>query len=305
MSEYVRPPVTVLGLGPMGQALAGAMLAAGHRTTVWNRTSARADPLIARGARRATTVDEAVRASPLTLVCVIDSAAVHEIVEPAVAALKGRTLVNLSADTPRRAREMSEWAGSHGVHHLDGAIMTPAPTIGGPDALVLYSGPEHVWQTHRATLASIGGAADWLGPEPDRAAAHDIALLDVFWTAMSGVAHAFALARAERISPTALAPYARAIGGLLPELIDDMARRLAADDHAADVSAIASAAASMAHIIDAADEHGIDAGMVRAARTAAVRAISTGHGDDDFSRMTEMYAQVGASAAGGVHVVSP
>lgn len=35
-------PVTVLGLGPMGRALASAFLAAGHPVTVWNRTPGRA-----------------------------------------------------------------------------------------------------------------------------------------------------------------------------------------------------------------------------------------------------------------------
>jgi 3-hydroxyisobutyrate dehydrogenase-like beta-hydroxyacid dehydrogenase len=30
--------VTVLGLGPMGQALSAALLDEGYRTTVWNRT---------------------------------------------------------------------------------------------------------------------------------------------------------------------------------------------------------------------------------------------------------------------------
>ncbi|MGW3604949.1 imine reductase family protein [Micromonospora sp. NPDC005161] len=140
------------------------------------------------------------------------------------------------------------------------------------------------------------GAA--LPPGPKRPGFHAAIL-------MSGVAHAFALARAEQISPTALAPYAKGIGGLLPDLIDDMARRLGADDHAADVSAIASTAASMAHIIDAAEEHRIDADVLRAARAAALRAISAGHGADDFSRMTQAYAEVEASAARGVHVVSP
>ncbi|MER7078809.1 NAD(P)-binding domain-containing protein, partial [Saccharopolyspora kobensis] len=39
--------VSVLGLGDMGTALADALLAAGHRVTVWNRTAARAEPLVA------------------------------------------------------------------------------------------------------------------------------------------------------------------------------------------------------------------------------------------------------------------
>ncbi|MEW2379697.1 NAD(P)-binding domain-containing protein [Micromonospora sp. NPDC047812] len=294
MTDLDLPPVTVLGLGPMGRALAGALLAAGHPTTVWNRTAARADPLVARGARRAPTVPEAVRASPLVLACVIDYAAVRAIVEPAADALAGRTLVNLTADTPQRARAMAAWASRQGVDYLDGAIMTPAPTIGGPEALVLYSGPEHLWRAHRDSLANLGGSADWLGADPARAAAHDVALLDIFWTGMSGMAHAFALARAEGITAAELAPYAKGVSGLLPDLVDDLAGRIDVGNHTADVSTIASAAATMAHIVEAAGGHGIDTGTLRAAHAVVARALDAGHGDDDFSRLARVYAEVGA-----------
>jgi prephenate dehydrogenase len=40
--------VTVLGLGPMGQAFSRAVLDANHRTTVWNRTAAKAEELRSR-----------------------------------------------------------------------------------------------------------------------------------------------------------------------------------------------------------------------------------------------------------------
>lgn len=36
--------VSVIGLGAMGSALAGALLRDGHRITVWNRTTAKAEP---------------------------------------------------------------------------------------------------------------------------------------------------------------------------------------------------------------------------------------------------------------------
>lgn len=42
--------VTVLGLGSMGTALAGALLEAGHETTVWNRSAGKDEALVARGA---------------------------------------------------------------------------------------------------------------------------------------------------------------------------------------------------------------------------------------------------------------
>ncbi|MER6901101.1 NAD(P)-binding domain-containing protein, partial [Amycolatopsis sp. NPDC000740] len=49
MTGDIRTPVTVVGLGSMGRALAGAFLAAGHPTTVWNRTPDKAAPLVAGG----------------------------------------------------------------------------------------------------------------------------------------------------------------------------------------------------------------------------------------------------------------
>ncbi len=48
--------VSVIGLGAMGSALVRALLRAGHRVTVWNRTSAKAEPLVREGAGRRATV---------------------------------------------------------------------------------------------------------------------------------------------------------------------------------------------------------------------------------------------------------
>ncbi|WP_052476437.1 hypothetical protein [Cohnella kolymensis] len=47
---------------------------------------------------------EAFMASPLTIVCVRDDDAVHAIVGPLGEVLRGRTLVNLTTDSPVRAR---------------------------------------------------------------------------------------------------------------------------------------------------------------------------------------------------------
>ena len=44
--------VTVFGLGPMGQALTRAFVAAGHPTTAWSRTATTPTPA---GASRAST----------------------------------------------------------------------------------------------------------------------------------------------------------------------------------------------------------------------------------------------------------
>ncbi|GAA3142206.1 NAD(P)-binding domain-containing protein [Planomonospora alba] len=287
MTDGTPSPVTVLGLGPMGQALARAFLDAGHPTTVWNRTASRADALAARGAAVAATPAEAVAASPLVIACVIDYDAVHAIVDPAAAELKGRTLVNLTADTPERARRTAAWAAEHGIDYLDGAIMTPTSTIGGPEAVVLYSGPEEVYRAHRQALASLGGTSAHLGADPGRAAAHDVALLDLFWTSMSGLVHAFALASAEGVAPRDLAPFAKGIGALLPAIIDEFAQDIESGRHPGDESTILSAAAGMEHIVHASRARGLDTGVLEAARSVARRAIDAGHGTDGFSRLVE------------------
>nr|BFE84359.1 hypothetical protein GCM10020093_069600 [Planobispora longispora] len=104
MNHKSDTPVTVIGLGLMGQALAGAFLRGGHPTTVWNRTASKADKLAAEGARPAPTAADALRASPLTIVCVTDYRAVHELLGADDAALDGTTLINLTSGTSAQAR---------------------------------------------------------------------------------------------------------------------------------------------------------------------------------------------------------
>ncbi|MER7055461.1 MULTISPECIES: NAD(P)-binding domain-containing protein [unclassified Streptomyces] len=282
--------VTVLGLGPMGRALAAAFLDAGLRTTVWNRTPGRDGDLVARGALAAASAGEAVAASPLTVVCVVNYDASDAVLrqETVTAALKGRTLVNLSADTPDRARDTAEWAARHGVRYLDGAIMTPTPTIGTDDAVFLHSGPEELYREHRPVLAALGGTHTHLGEDAGRAAAYDIALLDIFWTAMGGYTHALAVARAEGVTGAELAPFAQGIAAILPPLFTEFAADTDAGTYSGELNPITSAASTMAHVVHASEAHGIDASVMRVIEGQARRVIALGHGGDGFTRVAEV-----------------
>ncbi|MFJ8250720.1 NAD(P)-dependent oxidoreductase [Streptomyces sp. NPDC094466] len=283
-------PVTVIGLGPMGRALAAAFLAAGVATTVWNRTPGRDRELVAGGAVSATSVEAAVTASDLIVVCVVDYDATDAILRrPGVeAALKGRTLVNLSADIPDRSREAGRWAAEHGVRYLDGAIMTPTTTIGTPHGVFLHSGPQELYEEHKPVLDALSGTHTFLGEDIGRAAAFDIALLDIWWTSMTGYMHALALARAEGITARELAPFAKGIGEILPPAFDEAAVEIDNGDHAAKVNPITSAASTMAHIVHASEAHGIDASVMRAAEGLTRRAIGLGHGGDELTRLSEV-----------------
>jgi 3-hydroxyisobutyrate dehydrogenase-like beta-hydroxyacid dehydrogenase len=278
-----RAPVTVAGLGPMGQALADAFLAAGHPTTVWNRTAGRAAALRDRGATEADTIDQAFGAGTIVVICVRDYDAVRDLLDMVQLDWTGRTLVNLTSGAPDQARRLAEWAGARQISYLDGAILTPTPTIATPAARVIYSGSSDAYASARGTLSAISSQPIYLDHNPSAANSYDTALLDIFHTTVHGIVHGFALVTAEGIRGGQFAPFATGIASLLPEMVTRFAAQLDAGSHPGERSTIASSRASIRHIIDTADQHGIDTGALHAALAVIDRATAEGHGGDGLS----------------------
>jgi 3-hydroxyisobutyrate dehydrogenase-like beta-hydroxyacid dehydrogenase len=71
--------IAFLGLGKMGAAIAGRILAAGHTLTIWNRTPARAESLVARGAQLAGSAAEAANGAHITFTMLFDDQATKEV----------------------------------------------------------------------------------------------------------------------------------------------------------------------------------------------------------------------------------
>jgi 3-hydroxyisobutyrate dehydrogenase-like beta-hydroxyacid dehydrogenase len=276
--------VTVLGLGPMGQALSNALLDASLSVTAWNRTESKADALRTRGATVAATPAEAVVASGLTLINVVDHDAVDTVLGAAGEAVDGRVIVGLSSDTADRARQTAKLVDDRGGRYLDGAIMTPTTTIGTPSAGILFAGPRDVFDSHRHVFAALG-AATWLGEDYGRAAAFDMSLLDLFWTSVSGFLHALTVAGANGITPSELLPHARGIVDILPPIFDEFAERIEVDRHDDSSAPVSSVAASVRHLIAASQDAGVDAGALEAFRGYVVAAVAEGHGADESSRI--------------------
>lgn len=281
-------PVTILGLGPMGQALAAAFLKKGHPTTLWNRSTGKADALVSQGAVLADTITDAIAASPLVIICVLDYSAVQSILEPVGDVLRGRVLVNLTTGSPVQSRQTAAWAAEFGIDYLDGVIMTPPPTIGTPESAFLYSGPELVYKAVYPSLMNLNGNVTYLGADPGRAAAHDVALLDFFWASISGYIHALALAGAENIAARDFAVYAREMVASIPDIMTEIANQVDEGSYPGDLSNIISAEAGMRHIIHASEHHGIDVSFLSSARTFVQQAIDEGYGTDSIARVTTL-----------------
>src|SRR5450759_975984 len=121
--------VGFIGTGVMGHSMAGHLLDAGYDLVVFTRTKAKADGLVARGARWAATVAELAAASDVVITMVgypSDVEAVYLGEEGLIAhARTGALLIDMTTSTPALAARIDEEALASGVRALD------APVSGG------------------------------------------------------------------------------------------------------------------------------------------------------------------------------
>lgn len=281
-------PLTLLGTGAMGTALARTWLAAGHPVTVWNRTSARAEPLAAEGATVAASAAAAVAANRLVIACLLDDASVGEAL--GTADLQGRDLVNLTTGTPAQGRTRAAWAQARGARFLDGGIMAVPPMIGVPDsgAYVFYSGSATLFEEHRDTLA-VPAATSYVGADPGFAALHDVALLSAMDGMFAGITHAFALIHREDIAPKDLAVLLESWLTAMAPMVHKAADQLASGDYGKDVvSNLAMQSAGNATLLRTAEEQGVSTELLAPYAALMARRVADGHGDEDVMGVVEL-----------------
>ena len=168
MNVQATTMLSVIGLGNMGHALADSLLAKAFRVTVWNRTRAKAEPLASAGASIAPSVAAAAQGMDVMVVCLIDHAATFEAVmtEKVGAALRGKSLVQLSTTLAKEVDELAQWAESYDITFLKGAIMVYPDDIRAGNGEVLYGGPKHLFDGLQPVLAAMGGRPAWFASDP-------------------------------------------------------------------------------------------------------------------------------------------
>ncbi|WP_312038260.1 NAD(P)-dependent oxidoreductase [Streptomyces galbus] len=282
--------VAVIGLGPMGQAMTRTLLSAGRSVSVWNRTAHRADGVVADGATRAATARAAVEAADLVILSLTDYRAMYAVLDGATDALTGKTLVNLSSDTPDRSREAATWASGHGAAFLTGGVMVPAPMVGTPSAYVYCSGSAQVLEDHRETLTALG-TPKYLGEDPGLAQMMYQAQLTVFLTTLSALLHATAMLgtaglKARESLPELLAA-ADSIGALLRAGEEHPGTALDEGRHPGDLSTVTMMGATSDHIVETSRTLGLDLALPLAVQSHYRRAIDAGHGGDNWTRIID------------------
>ncbi|WP_454917541.1 NAD(P)-dependent oxidoreductase [Xanthobacter sediminis] len=164
--------VGFIGLGQMGSGMARNLLKAGHTVTVYNRTPAKADALVAEGAARAATIADACRGEAVVTMLANDQAAEEVVFGPeGLLATLPKGALHVSASTI--GVELSERLAA--AHAATGQLYVSAPVFGRPDVaaagnlFVVAAGADAAVAAARPLLDAVGQRTFVLSDLPARA----------------------------------------------------------------------------------------------------------------------------------------
>jgi len=287
MTEKNTAGVTLIGLGPMGRAMVRRFLENGHPTTVWNRTTSRADELVADGALLAGSVADALAANELVVLSLTDYQAMYDILAQAEGALAGRVIVNLSSDTPQASRDAADWLAARGAKLVVGGVMVQEELVGTEQAYVFYSGPRAEFDRFESTLARIG-RPDYRGEDHALAQLFYQAQLDIFLTTLAAYLHATALVGTAGVSPSTFLPYAKETLDTMSYFLDEPTRQIEDGKYPGDGATVIMMGATADHIVGASESAGLDTVLPKAVQHLYARTIEAGRGRDGWPSLIEV-----------------
>jgi len=191
--------VTVIGLGNMGSALARALLEKGRTVTIWNRSPEKAVALVEKGAVLAPSVDAAIKASPIILICVTNYVAANRILSEVATNLSSKLLVQFTTGSPQEARASETWAHDHKAAYLDCAITGSPSSIGTPSAHILISGREVTFQKAEPMLRILASNLDYKGEAIGLASAWEMVHIMHYFGMFLSLFHSIQICQAEGI----------------------------------------------------------------------------------------------------------
>jgi 3-hydroxyisobutyrate dehydrogenase-like beta-hydroxyacid dehydrogenase len=198
-----------IGLGNMGEPIAANLLRAGFGLRVYNRTAAKAAPLVAKGAAQVTSDVEVAQAGGIVLTMLADDRAVEEVTLREHSFVErlgaGGIHISLSTIAPATARRLAEHHAKYKVEYV------AAPVFGRPEAAaaarlwVCTSGAPAAKQRVQSILTAISQGIFDFGEDHGTANVVKLCRNFLIAAALEALAESQTLARKNGVDPKALA----------------------------------------------------------------------------------------------------
>ena len=153
--------IAVLGTGLMGAPMAVNLIEAGHRVVVWNRTRAKIDPLVDRGATGAGSPGEAVSEADVVVTMLESGPVVSEVLFASGAAGRlpaGALVIDMSSIPPATARDHAARLEAGGGAHLDAPVSGGTVGAEAGTLAIMAGGRREDFDRAASVLAPLGRA---------------------------------------------------------------------------------------------------------------------------------------------------
>jgi len=280
--------IAVVGLGAMGRPIARNLLFAGHEVIVWNRSSGPVEELAAMGARRATTVADALQAGVVFSILSNDDAVAETFLDTGVlaAAPPGTVHVNLATVSTALARRAAHVHDAHKVGYVAAPVFGRVPVAEAGNLNVLAAGDPALIRRVQPFLDVIGSRTWQLGERPEQANIVKILGNYLIATVIQSLSEATSLAEQSDVNASQLIELLTAT--LFPGPVYSAYGALVAERRYQPAGFTTALGRKDLHLaLDAAAEHSLALPTGELLRTIFDQAIRDGHGDDDWASIAE------------------
>ena len=158
----MKGPVGVIGLGLMGTALTERLLAAGFGAVVYNRTRAKADPLLERGARWS---DNPLAECDRVLISLYTTETVEAVLRQLDAGLHaGQILIDTTTGSPDQTARLGARLAQRGVQYLDAPVSGSSEQTRRGEVTTIVGGPREAFDACRELFDCFSQKAFYGGP---------------------------------------------------------------------------------------------------------------------------------------------
>ncbi|MBV8195208.1 MAG: NAD(P)-dependent oxidoreductase [Candidatus Dormibacteraeota bacterium] len=285
--DSIPQRVSVVGLGLLGSAMARAYVAAGFDVTVWNRSPAATKPFSG-SAHVARSVAEALCASDVTIVCLINPAACRMALRSAETerALKDKVLIQLTTTTPSDARDEASWVEGCGAAYLGGAILVSPALMGSDRAKAFYCGKQAVFDKYRSWLQVLAPNSMYLGEEFGLSATMDHALLELSYGCQAMLFHAMALCEAGSLP---LRDFLAQVSLFADGFVEQRAGAIGSGSYPSGTASMHTFESWARQLVRTSSGAGVDTSIPDTLLAGIIRTIELGHGGDDYQALYEAF----------------
>ena len=156
-----------IGLGVMGGRMAARLMSKGHTVTAYNRTASKAQPLVDRGLRLASSPRDVAAAADVTFVMVANSAALRAVADGPdgfiAGAGPGKIVVDMSTVSPALSRDLARQVRDRGAQMVDAPVSGSVLMLEQGKLSIMVGGDRETFDRIKPLLEDIGPKVTYVG----------------------------------------------------------------------------------------------------------------------------------------------